>query len=344
MASVRVVWPFRRASEELGLSRSASLELLGEGAAIIDDPDGRIPWSVLQQLLRYAVEQTQRPDIGVLAAAHFEPGLFELVEFAARSQPTMGGGITSLCRLIPLVIDCAELEMVARAETAVLEFKPPDSCPCEPASTEFALACIQIGSRRFTGHPGLVPREARFRHPRPADTASLEAVFGTRLTFEADTDCLVLPIEQLNLPHLQADSTLGAILQRIGDDVVAAQPRATTWRGAVRNQIAEQLARGPCSAESVAEAIGLTSRTMLRRLREEGSTFRSEFESMRHKQALAYLRDTELSATELAYLLDFRTAASFHRAFKRWTGTTPGEYRTRARRWPSNHRAPHERS
>lgn len=252
--------------------------------------------------------------------------------------------MASLCRLIPLVIDCAELEMLARAETAVLEFKPPDSCPCEPASTEFALACIQIGSRRFTGQPALVPREARFRHPRPTDTASLEAVFGARLTFDADTDCLVLPIEQLGLPHLQADSTLGAILQRIGDDIVAAQPRATTWRGAVRNQIAEQLARGACSAESVAEAIGLTSRTMLRRLREEGSTFRSEFESMRHKQALAYLRDTELSATELAYLLDFRSAASFHRAFKRWTGTTPGDYRTGARRWPSNHRAPHERS
>jgi AraC-like DNA-binding protein len=64
-------------------------------------------------------------------------------------------------------------------------------------------------------------------------------------------------------------------------------------------------------------------------LKEEATTFRDELDVIRHEKAVTYLRDTTLSVSELAYLLGFSSVATFHRAFKRWTGTTPGDYRRR---------------
>ena len=110
-------------------------------------------------------------------------------------------------------------------------------------------------------------------------------------------------------------------------ELVAEQPHGPTWRGVTRSQIAQQIWHGGCSISSVARAIGLTPRTLLRRLTEEGTTFRDELEAVRREQALAYLRETTLSMTQLACLLDFNTVASFHRAFRRWIGMTPGDYR-----------------
>jgi AraC-like DNA-binding protein len=329
LVSARVVWPFIAVYRELGCPDELGLEQLGYERASIADPDARLPWSDVQRGLRIALERTQRPDLGLLAAEHFAPGLFDLLEFAVRSQTTLGGAMSSLRRLLPLIIESAELQVAASAETALLQFEPPPGEPCEPSAVEFAMACLQIGLRRCTGRKDLTPREVRFRHARPAHTKTHDAVFRAPLTFGAASNGLVLPLEMLSLPLVQADSALSATLQRIGEAFVAAQPRALTWRQAVRKRIADQLSSDGCSCEEIARSLAVTPRTLLRRLKEEATTFRDELDVIRHEKAVTYLRDTTLSVSELAYLLGFSSVATFHRAFKRWTGTTPGDYRRR---------------
>jgi AraC-like DNA-binding protein len=328
LVSARVVWPFIAVYRDLGCPDELGLELLGYDRTSITDPDARLPWSDVQRGLRFALERTRRSDLGLLAAEHFAPGLFDLLEFAVRSQTTLGGAMSSLRRLLPLIIESAELQVVASAETAVLRFEPPPGEPCEPSAVEFAMACLQIGLRRCTGRNELTPREVRFRHARPAHTKTHDAVFRARLTFGAAVNGLVIPLEMLDLPLVQADSALSATLQRIGEAFVAAQPRAFTWRQAVRHRIADQLCDG-CSCETIARSLAVTPRTLLRRLKDEATTFRDELEAVRHEKAMTYLRDTTLSVSELAYLLGFSSVATFHRAFKRWTRTTPGDYRRR---------------
>src|SRR5260221_203051 len=211
LVSARVVWPFIAVYRELGCPDELGLEQLGYERASIADPDARLPWSDVQRALRFALERTQRPDLGLLAAEHFASGLFDL----------------------------------------------------------------------------------------------------------------------LSLPLVQADSALSATLQRIGEAFVAAQPRALTWRQAVRKRIADQLCCDGCSCEAIARSLAVTPRTLLRRLKEEATTFRDELDAVRQEKAVTYLRDTTLSVSELAYLLGFSSVATFHRAFKRWTRTTPGDYRRR---------------
>jgi len=329
LVSARVVWPFIAVYRELGCPDELGLEQLGYERASIADPDARLPWSDVQRGLRAALERTGRPDLGLLAAAHFAPGLFDLLEFAVRSQTTVGAAMSSLRRLLPLIIESAELQVVTSAETAIIRFEPPPDEPCEPSAVEFAMACLQIGLRRCTGRNDLTAQEVRFRHARPQQTKTHHAVFRAPLTFGAASNALVLPLEMLGLPLVRADSVLSATLQRIGEAFVAAQPRVLTWRQAVRKRISDQLSCDGCSSEAIARSLAVTPRTLLRRLKEEATTFRDELDAVRHERAVTYLRDTLLSVSELAYLLGFSSVTTFHRAFKRWTGTTPGDYRRR---------------
>ena len=95
----------------------------------------------------------------------------------------------------------------------------------------------------------------------------------------------------------------------------------------MRSLIARDLAGGDASIDQVAKALSLSPRTLGRRLEEEGTTFKDVREDLRRRLALQYVGGQDLGLSEIAFLLGFSDAAAFHRAFKRWTGQTPLEYR-----------------
>lgn len=327
--SSRLVLPFVAVTEELGFPGAPGLKGAGFRRQMLDEPDTRLSWPTIQGVLRTAVQWTGRPGLGLLAAERVEPGLFDLVEFAARSQTTLKGAIDSLQRLFPLLFDAAEIRLLDRGDMVALKFVCPRGYPCEPAAVDFALACLQIEARRITGLSELTVSEVTFVHEAPADVTPYERIFRAPLRFGADENSLVFPSEHLALPLVFADSKLCETLQRIGEQFVRSLPTATTLRETVQNEIARQLAEGECTCETIAGALGVTPRTLHRRLKDEGTTFRDELDAMRYQLATTYLKEGALSVTDLAYLLGFSTVASFYRAFKRWTGTTPREFRSR---------------
>lgn len=327
--SARVLWPFIEVTRELGMPPELGLRAMGYSSATLKDPETRIPWSKVQRALRAAIEWSGREDLGLLAAERVAPGAFDLVEFAARSQPTLIHAAECLCRLLPLDNEAARARLVIEGSTTAFEYDVAPGCSIEPASCEFALAYFHVASRRFTGKTDLCPLGVSFRHPAPKDTSAHQRIFGTSVQFNSGRNCLTQSLEVMRTPLVHADSQLGATLERIGQQFVAALPRATTLRQSVRNLIAQQLAQGSCTCESVAATLSMTPRTLLRRLKEEETTFRDELDDMRRAIALSYLEGGVVPVTELAYVLGFSTVTSFHRAFKRWTGTTPREYRRR---------------
>lgn len=295
--------------------------------ALRSDPDARLPLRQMHDVVRSVARWSTRADFGLLAAEKATPGLFDIIEFAARSRNTLGGAIESLCRLMPLIVDGAEVRLIKRADTAELQYLPPRTHPSEPTAADFALGFFNLAARRFTGIVDLRPSEVWFLHRAPPDTTTFARVFGAPIRFEAEVDAIIFPVEGLELPLVHADSDLSRALQRIGERFIAALPRATTLQERVRNLIAEMLADGSCSCERVASTLGMAPRTLHRRLEDEGTTFRAEHEQVRRDLACEYLRDGNLTVSEIAYSLGFSVVPGFHRAFKRWTGMTPRAYR-----------------
>ena len=173
------------------------------------------------------------------------------------------------------------------------------------------------------------PLEIKFKHRAPRNTAEHERLFGSTISFGGAANQVVFDAKTLSLPVVKADPRLCALLDRHAEALLAKYPRQDTLIDRVRSIIRNELNGGDPSLERVAGELALSPRTMQRRLREQGSSHQELLDQLRRDLAISYLREPEMALCEVAYLLGFSESSAFHRAFKRWTGMTPGEFRER---------------
>jgi AraC-like DNA-binding protein len=137
----------------------------------------------------------------------------------------------------------------------------------------------------------------------------------------------VIAREVWDSPRIGADTMLFSVLDRHAKALLDQQPADNTIVGRVRVTIGAELRGGDPRLESVAKQLAMSPRTLQRRLSEHGAIFNDMLDTMRSGAAKSYLAQRDIAATEIAYLLGFAEQSSFNRAFKRWTGQTPGEFR-----------------
>jgi AraC-like DNA-binding protein len=179
---------------------------------------------------------------------------------------------------------------------------------------------------------GARPRllEARFQHRRPADVARYVEVFRCPLVFDDEVTSLTLPASTLSLEVKRADPQLCAYLEDHARTLLARLPQDERLSDRVKRLIAQELRGGEPAQAAVARQLGMSGRTLQRRLQQEGTSFTALLDEMRRQHALLYLQDRRMAVYEVAYLLGYREPSAFFRAFRRWTGETPQALRARA--------------
>jgi AraC-like DNA-binding protein len=170
-------------------------------------------------------------------------------------------------------------------------------------------------------------RAVGFAHPPPADDREHRRFFGCEVRFAEPEDSLAFDREFLDAPLPAADPALSSVLERYGDGLVARLPAGDPFLDDARRAVAALLRGGDTSLEALAARLGQSRRTLQRRLQALGTSQQDLVDSVRRELALLWLADPRTSITEVAYLLGFSEPTAFHRAFKRWTGTTPAEHR-----------------
>jgi AraC-like DNA-binding protein len=165
-----------------------------------------------------------------------------------------------------------------------------------------------------------------FRHAAPASTAEHARIFEAPVVFGAPEDALVLPCSLLDEPMPVASERTVRHLDRLLDEMLAELPRRAALGEQVRAALAADLRSGP-TLEGVAARLGTTPRSLQRRLREEGGSFQELLDELRRELSLRYLGEPDLTLAEVAFSLGFAEQSAFHRAFRRWAGTTPAEWR-----------------
>ena len=147
------------------------------------------------------------------------------------------------------------------------------------------------------------------------------------LRFAAPHEGLVFPSRLLEAPLQSADPELNALLMRHAERAIALLPTTQSLATATRKLLLELLPAGDAAAPDVAARMGLSRRTMTRRLASEGTTYKELLEQARHDLALQYLSKSNLEIQQIAFLLGYSETTAFARAFKRWTDQTPFEFR-----------------
>jgi AraC-like DNA-binding protein len=245
---------------------------------------------------------------------------------AVKTAPTLGAALGRLVRYSLVLSDTLEYELVDHSwgGSLVLQGRPHHRRGAALAN-ECALAAVTSVSRQIAG-ADLRPREVSFRHPAPADDRPHRDFFACPVTFDAPDNAVHLDEEQLARPTLLADEGLSTYLLAQLDELSARRSQRSLLLE-VSSAVADALPDGQPSRSQVARRMGMSERTLQRRLAEHGATFQTVVTQARQDAAEALLRADAHSIVDVAFLTGFADQTAFTRAFKRWTGTTPAAYR-----------------
>ena len=313
-------------SAQLGADRAALLRAAGTSAEQLQDPDARLPLDRYLDL--WAEVRRQLPDAPVeVACARAESAAdFGLVGYLAQQSPDLGRALEVLVRYQRLFHDGigTALEREGEVVRAVFPLSPRVRAIAPIAAS--CAASLVAGVRLLVG-PWWTPARVELPHPEPKHSGALRDFAGAPVIY-GQPRCLVeLPAGDLALPLLAPDRALAVWLGAQAEATLARLGEVQPMSEAVARRLVELLPRGQGTQQAIARALGIGDRTLQRRLAAEGTTFAALLERSRRQLAEGFLKDPRLSASEVALLLGYADPSTFFRAFKRWTGRTPQQFR-----------------
>lgn len=334
--SIRSVQPLLMYVTARGHDSSDFLKAHGVDPVIFREPNERLPHAVAISLWSAAGQLTKDTNLGLHVAAGIRPGIYGALDYAVRTCETLGDGLRRLALYHRFLHDVAETRLRVERDRAILSHHLPLPGGAPRAVSECVAAGWLLASRQATGL-NFAPLEVRFPHCAPDDISEHRRLFGCTLQFGWERTELVFARELLNTPLVKADPALQAILEAQVVAVIEKLPKGEATTDAVRRQLASELGKGQPSLEQIAPRLHMSSRTLRRRLDEEGTSFRQILGEVRRELASRHLTEGRLAIGEIAFILGFSEPSAFHRAFKQWTGHAPHAYRTLQESPPSTH-------
>lgn len=306
------------------LCRAAGLEL-----SALEDADNQIPFAQLVRLTEQGARLTGDDAFGLHVGERTDAKTYGLLGYVTINSRTFGEALNRLIRYQQLRTDAVKfsLEIAGADVHLAYHYLTTDVSPQErrQESEEMMSTMIKVW-RKLTGVDWM-PREVHFEHARPRDVSEHERIFRAPVRFVKPLTKLIFDASILTLPLAEADLTLGSLLEQQAEELLAKSPRHGVFSNQVQQLIKESLPTGEAQIDFVRRKLGVSSRTLQRKLQEEGTSYQKLLEATQRTLAEFYLQKPEIAICEVSYLLGFSQPSAFHRAFRRWTGVTPKEFR-----------------
>ena len=312
-------WSEGRITSTLGLRRD-QIEL-----------QRRIPLEKYLALLDLAAEVTGDPHFGLHFGAKHAFVTAGLLSYIMRNSPSLGAAITNTMRYVRLHVDAAELSLAFAGPEVRLVYRltDPSIPPCRHYD-ELLMVCF-LRFVRLGIDDGWSPHAVHFRHGAPADLAPYQGLFGAPVRFAQSDNAMLFDRQLLSRAIRTADHQLLPILEEHAQAVLAELPAPDDdLTGRLKRFLVGALPNDACGLSTAARALGMSTRTLQRRLRQRGIVYARLVDEVRRHLSSKYLADGNLSLGEIAYLLGYSESSAFNRAYRRWTGRTPSADRRRA--------------
>lgn len=296
--------------------------------AVMKDPNARYPVSAMTRLWRAATVESGDPCFGLAAVEHWQPTSLHALGFAWLASSTLREAIERLVRYGRMVSNATQAALVVgKNEARIVMTRTHANLVIDDAAVQATLALIVHLARMSCG-PGFHPRGVYMRQlqPPPECVSRLQKFFNAPLAFNARDDALVIDAAELDKPLTTANIALAQANDRVAAQYLARFDRQDV-EARLRAFLLETLPSGAVSEVIAAQRLQMSRRSLQRKLHSAGTSFTLLLEATRRELALQYLHDSSVSVSEVAYLLGFAEAANFTRAFRRWHGMAPREYR-----------------
>ena len=312
-----------------GVDPGEVLASVGLDAGIFSDPENPVPCTSLGRLISACVARTRCRHFGLLIGELGGPASLGLVGLLIRQAPDVGTALRQAALYLHLhdraaVVILSAQDGVARIAYAI--YAPGVDSSEQIGEGAIAITCNVV--RSLCG-ADWAPTEVLLAGRRPADMRPYRRFFRAPVRFDAEQNALVFPAAVLDqrLPHAKPE------LQRLLLDEVQRMDRALAldFSTKVRRVLRAGLVVGQCSADRTAALFAMQRRTLSRRLRSEGTTFEALLAEIRYETARQLLTDTAMPMRQITDAVGYADVSVFTRAFRRWSGTTPTEWRAASR-------------
>lgn len=319
----QILW---RVIDSYGIDPAPVFEQAGLDPSKWNEPGARFDERRLDHAWVIATELTDDPCIGLRVGDYLSPASLHALGFAWLASDSLYDGFSRLVRYFRVLSDAVELELALTGQECRLSVGRVlyRARSHEQAQDSMWSAILRLC--RISTSDEFAPLALHLERPEPPCVSDFYALFRAPIEFGAERDMMVFDRNQAerSLP------TSNHILARDNDRVVADYLAAldeSSFADQVRLRLVETLPKGAVEAEELAHGMNLSLRTLQRRLADEGTNYTALLEEARQELALRFIAEAKISIKETTYMLGFSEPANFARAFRRWTGVSPTEYR-----------------
>jgi AraC-like DNA-binding protein len=311
----------------LGLDTDAIATRARLSPDLLADPAARLPVSQEHAFWAAAVKVSGDLHLGLkVGAEHARNGTRSLLEYLVVHSLTMRDALAAVQRLVSLVDDRGHIDVTEEGDSARVGIRR-DGLTRAPSYVEMLYATF---ATFYVEHvEGFRLTAVAFTHGRPAAIGPYQEALGVVPEFEAGKNSVVFPRRFLDATIRGADPDVGRYLTKHAEVLLERLPTADPFIEAVRRALGRAFDEGRANPEFVAKAAGVSVRTLRRRLSALGTSYHGLVDDLRREHACHRLEHTTDSVDAIADRLGFSSRTAFQRAFRRYTGVTPSEYRAR---------------
>ncbi|MBG6501354.1 AraC family transcriptional regulator [Pseudomonas aeruginosa] len=311
---------------EYGVSRQALFDAARVRPEVLDSPNGRLSFLDFNQLTYSAQALCGEPALGLVLGQRLNVSAHGILGYAVLSSANLGKAIQFALKYYRVLGLAYELELVlddGRAELRAVESMPLGAASVFAAeglmATLYSIACFLVGEPLQDVRVG-------FAYPPPAHARRYAEVFGVAAEFEQPWHWLSMPSEYLERPMALANPATVQMCEQQCEALLATLDVQEGLLTRVRRLLLARPGDFP-DLEPAARELHTSGRSLRRHLSSRGTTYQQVLDDVRKRLALQYLTTTQLPLYEIALLLGFNDSSNFRRAFRKWTGKLPSDYR-----------------
>ena len=304
------------------------LKRAGLTPELIAEPEERLNVRSQITLLDQAAIALKDDCIGFTLARDFDLRKIGLLYYVMASSQTLGDALKRAARYSKITNEALVIGYREGNRLSISLSYSGVARHSDRHQIEFCMFAVIRICRALTGQ-NLVPQHFLISHHRSEATSEMARFIGTKVEFGAETDEFALNADARELPLIHSDPYLNDLLLKNCEAALADRGADfSPLRTKVENAISSMLPHGRVPVKDVARSLGMSERTLTRKLSDEGLKFTEILQDLRRDLAVRYLDDRKLHVSKIAWLLGFQEVSAFTHAFKRWTGKTPSEMRT----------------
>lgn len=310
---------------ERGLDADRLLRQAGISPELLASPQTRVSSTHYGQLW-HGIAQTLDDEFFGMDSHRMKAGSFTLLCHSLIHSDTLERALRRAMRFLRLILDDMAGELQCEGGVARIVLKDGQIQPKRAFAYGtyllmlHGLACWLVGRR-------IPVLKADFRCPEPVYSGEWRILFSQELAFDQPDSGISIPLEYLAMPNIQNERTMKEFLRSAPANFLVKYKNSTSLSAKIRRRLREMPPSAWPDFATLAQQFHASAATLRRRLDDEGQSYRSILDDLRRDLAITLLSDTQQGITEIAEALGFAEPSAFHRAFKKWTGARPGEYR-----------------